>query len=373
MATAKTNDATNTLAGPQETASKIRMLSIDGGGIRGIIPATVIVYIEKQIRKITGNDQAKIGEYFDMISGTSTGGILACLYLTPETTGTNKAKFSASEALDLYLKNGEKIFARDFWARLRHYKIWNEQYPSDNLQKLLDQYFGETLLSQLIRPCLITSYDFYNRRAAFFNSVDPRCKFAEVKDFYVKNIARATSAAPTYFEPAQIKSRDGGKFSLIDGGVFVNNPAMCAYSEARSTNFSKDPFMKGQFKVEKPDKPAAKDMYHVSIGTGSESKRIEFDEVEDAGLIGWLPKIIDIMMSGSSETVDYHLRKIYDTLEVPHNKDYVRLNPSRGTAEPGMDCASEENIAALHEAGSNFIFENVEVLNNIAERLVEYS
>ena len=105
MSLSKTNETTEQPKASTPANSKIRMLSIDGGGIRGIIPATVIVYIEKQIRKITGNDDAKIGEYLDMIAGTSTGGILACLYLTPETTGTNKAKFSAGVALDLYLKN----------------------------------------------------------------------------------------------------------------------------------------------------------------------------------------------------------------------------------------------------------------------------
>ncbi len=353
--------------------SKLRMLSIDGGGIRGIIPARILVHIEQEIQSITKNKEAKIGEYFDMISGTSTGGILACLYLTPAEAGTTKAKYSAQQALDLYVKNGSKIFARNFWNRVKNYKIWNEQYPADNLQKLLDQYFGDTLLSQLIRPCLITSYDLHNRRAAFFNSTDARTRYGDVKDFKVSSITRATSAAPTYFEPAQIKSLGGSRFNLIDGGVFVNNPALCAYSEARSTEFSKDRFMRNQFKLEKPDNPTAKDMYHVSIGTGSESRKIEFDEVENAGLIGWLPKLIDIMMSGNSETVDYHLQKIYDTLDGPDKNDYVRLEPSRGDAEPGMDCAYPENITALEEAGSNYIFDNVKKLNEIARHLVEHS
>ena len=131
--------------------------------------------------------------------------------------------------------------------------------------------------------------------------------------------------------------------------------------------------MKGQFKMEKPDKPTAKDMYHVSIGTGSESRKIEFREVENAGLIGWLPKIIDIMMSGNSETVDYHMKKMYDTLDEPDNKDYVRLEPSRGNAESGMDCAYPKNIEALHEAGSNFIYDNPKLLTEIAEKLIQYA
>lgn len=352
--------------------SKIRMLSMDGGGIRGIIPATIMVYLEKQIRKLTKNKNAKIGEYFDMISGTSTGGILACLYLTPEKRGEIKAKYDATQALELYREHGNKIFRKGFWEHITHCKIWNESYRADNLQKLLDTYFEETKLSELIRPCLITSYDFFHRRATFFNSVDTRCKSGDVKDFFVKNIARATSAAPTYFEPAKINSLGGGEFNLIDGGVFVNNPAMSAYSEARSTIFSKDPFLQQACGAVKPDRPSASEMYHISVGTGSEAKRLEFDALKDALLTSWIKAIIDIMMSASSETVDYHLRKIYDTLHPQDKQDYIRLEASRGAASAEMDCVTKKNIDALVAAGNMYVYDNQEKLNQIAERLIAY-
>jgi patatin-like phospholipase/acyl hydrolase len=355
------------------TTSKIRVLSIDGGGIRGIIPATILQYIEQEIGRLTGNKNARIGEYFDLLAGTSTGGILISLYLTPADKGTTKASFNATQALDLYLQHGNKIFKKGFWDSFTNFKLWNERYRADNLQKLLEAYFGDTLLSQLIRPCVITSYDFFKRRATFFNSADARRYGGEVKDFFVKNITRATSAAPTYFEPARIKSIGGGEFNLIDGGVFVNNPAMCAYSEARNTEFSKDHFMNSGFKLPKPDRPRAKDMFHVSIGTGSETKKIKFEELKDAGLVTWLPVLIDIMMSGSSETVDYHLRKMYDTLEPADKEDYIRLSPSLHAALPDMDNATKKNIDKLHEAGNVFVYDNTKLLNTIAAKLVEYS
>jgi uncharacterized protein len=157
------------------TNSKLRILSIDGGGIRGVIPATILLHIEKQIIKLTGNKDAKIGEYFDMIAGTSTGGILASLYLTPSKKEKTKAKYSAAAALGLYAANGDKIFRRGFWDNITNFKLWNEKFRADNLQKLLHEYFAETLLSELIRPCLITSYDFLNRKATFFNKGFP-CK-----------------------------------------------------------------------------------------------------------------------------------------------------------------------------------------------------
>ncbi len=358
---------------PTRTHSKIRILSLDGGGIRGIIPATIIQYIEQEIGRLTNDKKAHIGEYVDMVAGTSTGGILASLYLTPLNPGETAARYNATDALLLYREHGKKIFKKGFWENFSNFKMWNEKFRADNLQKLLDEYFADTLLSQLIRPCVITSYDFFKRRAAFFNSTYARQSGGEVKDFYVKNITRATSAAPTYFEPAQIKSLGGGEFNLIDGGVFVNNPAMCAYSEARNTLFSKDRFMRGKFKLPKKDKPGAKDMFIVSIGTGSESKQFRFENLKDAGLVSWLPVLIDIMMSGNSETVDYHLRKIYDTLDDADKEDYFRLNPSLHNASPEMDNATKKNTEALYEAGSMYVYDNQEQLNKIAAKLVEYA
>jgi len=307
-----------------------------------------------------------------MIAGTSTGGILASLYLTPSKKEKTKAKYSAAAALGLYASNGDKIFRRGFWDNITNFKLWNEKFRADNLQKLLHEYFGETLLSDLIRPCVITSYDFLNRKATFFNSFDARVD-GDAKDFLIKHITRATSAAPTYFEPTHIKSKNATEYNLIDGGVFVNNPAMCAYSEARNTEFSKDPFMQTGFKLPKPDKPTAKDMFHLSIGTGSDLKHFTFDKLRNAGLITWVPVLIDIMMSGNSETVDYHLRKIYETLQSPDKEDYVRLSPHLHEASSEMDNASNKNITKLKEAGNLFVSENLDKLNLIAEKLIEHS
>ena len=88
---------------------KIRILSVDGGGIRGVIPGTILAQLEKILQR-RSNSNRKLGEYFDLVAGTSTGGILSCLYLMPGDDG--KAKYSAQDAVDLYIKNGEAIFDR---------------------------------------------------------------------------------------------------------------------------------------------------------------------------------------------------------------------------------------------------------------------
>ena len=96
-------------------AKKIRILSLDGGGIRGIITCVILKYIEEQLQKLD-HPNAKIGDYFDLIAGSSTGGLLASIILFPD--NTKKAKFSVQEALDLYAKKGDDIFNVKFWEHL---------------------------------------------------------------------------------------------------------------------------------------------------------------------------------------------------------------------------------------------------------------
>jgi uncharacterized protein len=93
-------------------------LSIDGGGIRGIVPACVLIQLETELREATGDDDLKIGECFDLIAGTSTGGILALLLLMPHADDPTRARFSARDALNLYLEYGDDIFDRSVWQRI---------------------------------------------------------------------------------------------------------------------------------------------------------------------------------------------------------------------------------------------------------------
>ena len=271
------------------------------------------------------------------------------------------------------MNHGNKIFNKNFWQQFKNFKLWNENFPADNLEDLLDKYLGNTLLSQLTKPCVITAYNFYERKAMFFNSADSRKLGGEVKEFKAKNVARATSAAPTYFEPAMINSLSDAPQYLIDGGVFVNNPALCAYSEARDLKFTDKQVLHGTYKTPKPDFPSAKDMLLISIGTGSSKTRYEFEDLRNAGLIKWLPVIIDIMMSGNSETVHYHLTKMWDTLEGEDKKDYYRLEPELGMASPEMDNVKNKNLKLLHDAGQTYVFNHLDQLNEIADKLIMYS
>ena len=97
----------------------MRILSIDGGGIRGIIPGQVLVALEKRLKGLSDDPTARIGDYFDLIAGTSTGGILTCLYLCPHPDQPTRPRFSAEEAVALYFERGAKIFDIPIWHKNR--------------------------------------------------------------------------------------------------------------------------------------------------------------------------------------------------------------------------------------------------------------
>lgn len=342
-------------------SKKIKILSIDGGGIRGILPGIIISYIEEALQKAEG-PQKRISDYFDLVAGTSTGGLLTLIYLTPDLTSM-RPKFTAKQAVDLYITRGEEIFSISLWQKMKSAGgLTDEKYSASALEEALNDYLGDIRLSQLLKPCLITAYDIRNRKAKFFNSVDA---VHETKDYYIKDIARATSAAPTYFEPARIKSLYGTPYPLIDGGVFANNPAMCAYAEARTMDFSKilsNPEIKAY--------PGIDDMMILSVGTGSQKTPYYYEEAKDWGALGWLKPIIDILMSGNSETVDYQLRKLFCAEDNPLTCNYIRLEPKIISADSAMDNGTIENIRALTNDGKQFVEENKKQLDAIVNRLL---
>lgn len=340
---------------------KIRILSLDGGGIRGIITCVILKYIEEQLQKID-NPNAKIGDYFDLVAGSSTGGLITALILFPD--NNKKAKFSIQEALELYAKKGDEIFNVNFWENvINPFGLFNEKISQKNLEKQLDEVFGYLELRNLIKPCLITAYDISSRKAKFFCSHEAKLP---LENFYVKDVCRATSAAPTYFEPAKIKSLYNQEYTFVDGGVYANNPAMCAFAEARKIAFSQQ-----LNDLDKPDFPSVKEMMIVSIGTGQVLKPYTFKEFENAGKLKWISPLIDILLTANAETVDYYLDKMFEALGPRNRKNYYRLMPDLKNASPEMDDTSNKNITELIQAGLYYVDQNRELLNNIAKKLVK--
>ncbi len=324
-------------------AKYTRILSIDGGGIRGIIPAQVGVTIESKLQEKSGNPDARIADYFDLIAGTSAGGILTCIYLCPDPENPSRPRWSAQDAVNFSIKSGRDVFKSSFWQKLRSIDgLIDEKYASDRLEKLFWENFRDCKLSELLKPCLISSYDIERRKAHFFDQIDAQQYPAE--DYFIRDIARATSAAPSYFEVPKIYSLTNERYALIDGGVFANNPALCAYAEVRN---------KFRIPDDRPDKaPTAKDMVILSLGTGEAQKKFPYEEVKNWGQVEWVEPLINIMMTGVAETVNYQIIQIYDAVERPNQ--YLRISPDLNREQPlPIDDASEEKISELLRIGKD--------------------
>ncbi len=349
-----------TSAGSRRRVGKLfRILSIDGGGIRGIIPGMVLVRLERHLQETTGNEDARIADYFDLVAGTSTGGILACGYLMPGEETPQRPRYQAQELVNLYLDHGGQIFSAGLWHRIRTAGgVLDEKYPADHLETALEERFGDTRLSQLLRPCLITAYDIRGRETRFFTQHDARG--GDTRDFRVRDVARATSAAPTYFEVANIESGANIDYPFIDGGVFANNPTMCAYAEARHSLQVKSP----------------KDMFVLSLGTGKRAQDpIEYAEAKDWGLAEWAKPVIQIMQSAVQETVHYQMERLFDS--VPRYRGpghlvprYVRIDAELQYANPAMDDATPENLDNLRGTAVSCIQQHDKLLKKIAAALV---
>lgn len=325
-------------------AKAVKVLSIDGGGIRGIIPAMVLAEIERRTKK-------PISKLFDLVCGTSTGGILALGLTRPNSAG--KPQFTADQMVSLYEQNGERIFSRSVWHKIHSvWSIADQKYPSDGIEHVLQEYFGVARLKDALTDVLITAYEIEKRFPFFFKSRHARNPKKKGYDYPMKQVARATSAAPTYFEPAKIPTgKSSGYYALIDGGVFANNPAMCGYAEIKTTH------------------PKAEGILLLSLGTGELTRRLAYDDAKDWGLLEWAQPVLSVIFDGVSDTVDYQLKEL---LAVPKGspQHYYRFEGRLDEGNDDMDDASRTNIQALKRLARKIITDNEAALQTLCSQLV---
>jgi predicted acylesterase/phospholipase RssA len=301
---------------PLREAGMKKILSIDGGGIRGLIPALVLAEIEAR----TGR---AIADCFDLIAGTSTGGILALGFAKDD--GNGKPQYSAGDLAGIYQSRGREIFARSLWRGASSVGgLTDERYSHKGLEKVLEEYFGDDELGSGLTRTLIASYDIQNRAPLFLKSWRE-----EHRSVPMKHAARATSAAPTYFEPALVPV-GGATRALIDGGVFINSPAVSAYAEARK-------IFRGE-----------EDFLVLSLGTGQLIRPILFAEARDWGKAGWLAPLLSCMFDGVSDAADYQMRMLA-------GENYIRLQTDLSIASDDMDNATRGNIENLKAEAKKLI------------------
>lgn len=333
----------------EEKMGTIRILSIDGGGIRGIIPATILVTFEQMLKERSGNENARLADYVDLIAGTSTGGILVALYMCPDQVTGTRPRYTGEAALQFYMEKGPLIFKKSLWHSIKSLcGLTSAKYSNKTYLKVMDEVVGDTKLSELLKPCLIPAYDIERRRAMFFNQMDPYK--GHKGDFYIKDVVQATSAAPTYFEPAYILDSNGEGYSLIDGGVFANNPTLCAYAEASKLCNDADI------------------TYSIlSLGTGTSLHSYPYQKAKRWGGAGWLGPLFSILLGGVAETVDYQVGIMGQSGK--DVEEYLRIQAYLDENDKGLsriDNVSLCNMEHLRGIGNKLVKENYEALGKIA-------
>ncbi|MEL6152794.1 MAG: patatin-like phospholipase family protein [Bacteroidota bacterium] len=316
---------------------QIRILSIDGGGVRGIIPARILQEIETRTSK-------RIHELFDLIVGNSTGGILALGLVTPDEKG--QAKFTAQDLVSFYQQNCPKIFSHSLWRKVSTgWGLWNPKYSRDNLDKILKEVLGNVKLSQTLKPAMITSYSLDQSLPHLWTT--RRAKEAPNHNYYLRDIAGATSAAPTYFSPKVIQTSDGRTLHEIDGGIWANDPEVTVVEELKAMGVSN----------------LSTDVLMVALGTGKVALNKSAKDLKNAGIIGWLvnANLIDIMMSADSEWSESVATALF-----PQN---YRLKVPIAPSLSAMDNSSQKNMNGLLKAAEACLKTQEEMIDKICKAL----
>lgn len=272
----------------------MRMLCIDGGGIRGVFAISILESLEEECGQ-------PIGELFDVIAGTSTGSIIA-------------ASISLNKKMNILLKQyreyGAKIFIRQ--AKVGLFKsVYSDRY----LRELLKKEFGELGLEDIEKPLLIPAVDLTHGKPFVHRS---NYGYKGDADLSVKlwDAVLSSCSAPIYFPPNNINNR----YLSIDGGLWANNPSLVCVTEA----------------LHHFGKPMA-DIKVVSLGTGDQNIDFSIDKEKYWGVRKWLPfqfpsmkvtpKLLDLALNLSSESVSYHCKLLL-------RDNYLRLNKRLGEEMP---------------------------------------
>ena len=240
---------------------KKRILSLDGGGVRIVSTINTLVQLESE-------KGSPIAHQFDLIAGTSAGAIVAAMLTCPDDEG--RVRYSALEVKNIFEEKKTAMFEKNpFWF----FGIGGVKYRHQKLEGLLFDLFGDKSISIAITPVMITAYDTKSEKAMFFT---------KNKDVLFRHAARASAAAPTYFKPLH---------GFIDGGIFANNPAMCALVEGLKL------WNCGILEIEM-----------LSIGTGKAP--VSYRNINKWGLFRWIIPLVDTLFVASSEIVHYQCTKL---------------------------------------------------------------
>ena len=298
-----------------------RILSIDGGGIRGLLAARLLQEIETRAGQ-------PLHDYFHLIAGTSTGSIVAAGIAT----GMNCeaiAQLYLQHANDIFIKPSRRLPQQ--WRSL--FNFWlSPRYQNTGLIRVLQETFRDRTLGTIFRPkLLIASYDTIRRKALIFRNWKP-----EHANLKIWEACTCSSAAPTFF-PAYPIEMNGERYAAIDGGLGANNPACCGLAAALHLGVQ------------------PQDITLCSIGTGDNTRPIPLERVQMWGALDWLPSIVNVSLDAATDIYAYIARQMvnpprYLRLQFRLDRDLTGKRLS-----DDLDDVSAENLQNLQEAARAYV------------------
>jgi patatin-like phospholipase/acyl hydrolase len=282
------------------------VLEIDGGGIRGVSALIQLIEFERLIKK-------PLKDHFDLITGTSTGAIVAVLL---------SVGYSTEDILNLYTLHGNKIFDKNIFR----FGILRPKYDDKYFNKILQEYTKDLTLKDCKTNVLIPTYNITTKEGKLFKS--SKAKENNSENYKLFDVIRSSASAQSFFKPLEI---NGEKY--IDGGMYVNNPSIMALIECLKDGYEK--------------------VNIISFSTG-EKKSVIKDKTLDGGMLSWAEPTIDILLAEASELTDYTLEKLYPLLSNLLGRRlgiYIRCKSLTAKANGKIDDASEKNISNMIEDG----------------------
>ncbi|KAF8089425.1 hypothetical protein N665_0506s0031 [Sinapis alba] len=339
---------------------KTRILSIDGGGTTAIVAGASILHLEDQIRLQTGDPQAQISDFFDIVAGTGVGGILAALLVADD--GSGRPMFTARDAVKFIAEKNSELF------EIRHTGVFRRnrgRYSASSMDRVLEAAFrredGKVLtMKDTCKPLLVPCYDLKSSAPFVFSRAG--ASESPSFDFELWKVCRATSATPSLFKPVNVVSVDGKtSCSAVDGGLVMNNPSAAAVTHVLHN------------KRDFPSVNGVDDLLVLSLGNGSSSslgKKLKRNGECSTSCV------VDIVLDGVSDTVDQMLGNAFCW----NRTDYVRIQVSGltsggeeivGPRKTAEELLKERGVETAPFGGKRLLTEtNGERIASFVQRLV---
>lgn len=323
------------------TQRPFRILSIDGGGIRGVIPLRILSEIERK----TGQPAAHL---FNLFVGNSTGGIIALALAAQDEKG--RPKYSANDVLGFYCQNFATIFQHSWLRSLcTGFGLWAPRYKRAKLDRLLQTFLPSDLrLDRVVCPVVVTSYSLTTDSLSVWTSY--RAQKDLSANLTLADAAGATSAAPTYFAPKKVILPNQNILHEVDGGIYANDPEAIAVTEA----LLQHPHIHPQ------------QISLLSLGTGEvKLKKKVGQKLRNTGILGWLLQVnlIDLMMNADTQLEEFQ------TQSISHFERY-RIQLHVDPKNMAMDNPDSANLEALLQVAETYLQKSESEIDRICAFLM---